>query len=1042
MCIEVLTEIRPFGEVLTEIRPFGKVLTEIHPFGKVLTEIRTFGKVLTEIRTFGKVLTEIRLFGKVLTEIRPFGKVLTEIRPFVLTEIRPFGKVLTEIRPFGKVLTEIRPFGKVLTEIRPFGKVLTEIRPFGKVLTEIRLFGKVLTEIRPFVLTEIRPFGKVLTEIRPFGKVLTEIRLFGKVLTEIRPFSKVLTEIRDVCPKYFPKNLILKNPQSLFLSQSESPSFTAIQNNRWLFNNVVSTTTLFSVDEIGDSEMKPRIRHRLPGIHLTVGENLGKNPTSSRHRKDFNFHAPPSNHVRVSSTNFIQRSSKNNENSVTAAVVDSSEQAPTFRLLYLGVVQRGTLSPQQMGKHEGRGVEVKAGDNHIIIIAVTAALSLVPSLETSLARVPAYSNTKSLRSVTNKRQRVKFRYLPSNSNRFYFPQGLTGCLPFLERRVLPLVERPEVTVTITNGGTLLLRNKNVSRVIPQSEQPSKRAVDVAVVASFGQQAVCSSEASFETGIRLECVRSCVSDLAIGLSPKYCGTRLERSGRVWLPRECASASNEKEGVGKRNSSFGKRCSAARSEEEELRSRRGAERAECGHGVLDALGCINIHPSGGRYTIRGLQFEENRIMAKSKPVKKYYFRRKWDYDYFVAEEDERICESPYRRTAYFTSTLLLQRVSYYCYYEYVITATTSTLLLLLRVRYYCYYEYVITDTTSTLLLLLRVRYYCYYEYVIPVTTIRYYCYYEYVITATTRTLLLLLRVRYCCYYEYVITLLRVRYYCYYEYVITVTTSTILLLLRVRYYCYYEYVITVTTSTLLLYYEYDITATTSTLLLLLRVRYYCYYEYVIADTTSTLLLILRVRYYCYYEYVITVTTSTILLLLRVRNYCYYEYVITATTSTLLLLLRVRYYCYYEYVITDTTSTLLLLLRVRYYCYYEYVITVTTSTLLLLLRVRYYSYYENSASSYDDTTRCGLVDNASVRRAENPGSNPGAGFFSVPLLLHRMMTQNICMEISYVLRPLQYLYYVNTKNISVNYMDKINSELTEAHPSQRYHEYELTSS
>ncbi|KAJ4435251.1 hypothetical protein ANN_23829 [Periplaneta americana] len=44
------------------------------------------------------------------------------------------------------------------------------------------------------------------------------------------------------------------------------------------------STRLFSVDEIGDSEMvfgemRPRIRHRLPGIHLTVGENLGKNPT-------------------------------------------------------------------------------------------------------------------------------------------------------------------------------------------------------------------------------------------------------------------------------------------------------------------------------------------------------------------------------------------------------------------------------------------------------------------------------------------------------------------------------------------------------------------------------------------------------------------------------------------------------------------------------------------------------------------------------------------------------------------------------------------
>ncbi|KAJ4444439.1 hypothetical protein ANN_06231 [Periplaneta americana] len=58
----------------------------------------------------------------------------------------------------------------------------------------------------------------------------------------------------------------------------------------------------------------------------------------SRHRKDFNFHASPSNHVRVSSTNFIQRSSKynikNNENRVTAAVIGSSERAPTFRPLF------------------------------------------------------------------------------------------------------------------------------------------------------------------------------------------------------------------------------------------------------------------------------------------------------------------------------------------------------------------------------------------------------------------------------------------------------------------------------------------------------------------------------------------------------------------------------------------------------------------------------------------------------------------------------------------------------------------------------------
>ncbi|KAJ4437212.1 hypothetical protein ANN_17347 [Periplaneta americana] len=48
-----------------------------------------------------------------------------------------------------------------------------------------------------------------------------------------------------------------------------------------LFNDAISTTRLFSVDEIGDSEMRPRIRHRLPGIYRTVGENLGKKPTSS-----------------------------------------------------------------------------------------------------------------------------------------------------------------------------------------------------------------------------------------------------------------------------------------------------------------------------------------------------------------------------------------------------------------------------------------------------------------------------------------------------------------------------------------------------------------------------------------------------------------------------------------------------------------------------------------------------------------------------------------------------------------------------------------
>ncbi|KAJ4432513.1 hypothetical protein ANN_21133 [Periplaneta americana] len=51
----------------------------------------------------------------------------------------------------------------------------------------------------------------------------------------------------------------------------------------WLFNDVVSTTGSFKVGGIGDSEMvfgevRPRIRHRLPDIRLTVGETLGKKP--------------------------------------------------------------------------------------------------------------------------------------------------------------------------------------------------------------------------------------------------------------------------------------------------------------------------------------------------------------------------------------------------------------------------------------------------------------------------------------------------------------------------------------------------------------------------------------------------------------------------------------------------------------------------------------------------------------------------------------------------------------------------------------------
>ncbi|KAJ4442046.1 hypothetical protein ANN_11912 [Periplaneta americana] len=81
-------------------------------------------------------------------------------------------------------------------------------------------------------------------------------------------------------------NLNAGRTDSVLVVLSVCGSFKTQVRSRlhWLFNDAVSTTRLFSVDGIGDSEMifgemRQRIRHRLPCIHITVGENLGKNPT-------------------------------------------------------------------------------------------------------------------------------------------------------------------------------------------------------------------------------------------------------------------------------------------------------------------------------------------------------------------------------------------------------------------------------------------------------------------------------------------------------------------------------------------------------------------------------------------------------------------------------------------------------------------------------------------------------------------------------------------------------------------------------------------
>ncbi|KAJ4447988.1 hypothetical protein ANN_09998 [Periplaneta americana] len=72
---------------------------------------------------------------------------------------------------------------------------------------------------------------------------------------------------------------------------SEKSSFLIFLT--WLFNDTVSTIRLFSVDGIDGSEMvfgemRPRIRHRLPEICLTVGQNLGKTKPGNQPKLELN----------------------------------------------------------------------------------------------------------------------------------------------------------------------------------------------------------------------------------------------------------------------------------------------------------------------------------------------------------------------------------------------------------------------------------------------------------------------------------------------------------------------------------------------------------------------------------------------------------------------------------------------------------------------------------------------------------------------------------------------------------------------------------
>ncbi|KAJ4432887.1 hypothetical protein ANN_21526 [Periplaneta americana] len=102
----------------------------------------------------------------------------------------------------------------------------------------------------------------------------------------LRPFTKVKEPLRGT--RYNTRDEFIPVIGGQYETSTKMDAlmvYDAFQTfgKSWLFNDAVSTTRLFSVDEIGDSEMvfgdmRPRIRHRLPGIHLTVGENLGKKP--------------------------------------------------------------------------------------------------------------------------------------------------------------------------------------------------------------------------------------------------------------------------------------------------------------------------------------------------------------------------------------------------------------------------------------------------------------------------------------------------------------------------------------------------------------------------------------------------------------------------------------------------------------------------------------------------------------------------------------------------------------------------------------------
>ncbi|KAJ4438554.1 hypothetical protein ANN_14501 [Periplaneta americana] len=103
--------------------------------------------------------------------------------------------------------------------------------------------------------------------------------------TWVRFLLGLITKQRIFVPKRTVNRVVSSGSYIYYVTWMRQGSLTYVEVARF-FTHMGSQSVLFSIDEIDDSEMlfdemRPKIQHILPDIRLTIGEKLGKNPTSS-----------------------------------------------------------------------------------------------------------------------------------------------------------------------------------------------------------------------------------------------------------------------------------------------------------------------------------------------------------------------------------------------------------------------------------------------------------------------------------------------------------------------------------------------------------------------------------------------------------------------------------------------------------------------------------------------------------------------------------------------------------------------------------------